>query len=159
MLGIHPLGHSNCCATGVLTGVPTQRIDVPQDRFEFECDRLSQASDGVQYERLRWERNEGPMLARFVALAHSAFEQRSEFELAEEGSTTAVKRFILKIHSNRIVAVSLWLKDGSANLKAEQIERSPYRVADATPLSTDFQLVDQQWMTSAMQELFSRVQN
>lgn len=128
-----------------------------QDRFELECDRLSQASDGVQYERLRWERNEGPKLARLVALAHAAFDQRSEFELAEEGSTSAVKRFILKIHANRVVAVSLWLMEGSANMRVEQIERSRYRVADTTALSVDFAQLDEQWMASAMQELFSRV--
>lgn len=132
---------------------------MPQDRFESECDRLSQASDAGQYERLRWERNEGPVLARLVALAHAAFEQRSEFELAEEGSTSAAKRFVLKIHSNRIVAIALWLEDGSAHIRAEQIERSPYRLVDGTPLSAEYQMVDELWMASALQELFSRVRD
>ena len=47
---------------------------MPQDSFQLECDRLSHIVDGALFERLRWERNEGPMLARLVALAHSAFE-------------------------------------------------------------------------------------
>lgn len=130
-----------------------------QDRLEIECDRLSHAVDAALYERLRWERNEGPMLARLVALAHATLEKRNEFELAEEGSTSASKRFVLKIHSNRVVAISIWIKDGSANLRAEQIERSPYRLADGNPLSADFQAVDELWMANALQELFSRVRS
>jgi hypothetical protein len=132
---------------------------VSQDRLEIECDRLSHAVDAALYERLRWERNEGPMLARLVALAHATLEKRNEFELAEEGSTSASKRFVLKIHSNRVVAISIWIKDGSANLRAEQIERSPYRLADGNPLSADFQAVDELWMANALQELFSRVRS
>ena len=130
-----------------------------QDRLEIECDRLSHAVDAALYERLRWERNEGPMLARLVALAHATLEKRNEFELAEEGSTSASKRFVLKIHSNRVVAISIWVKDGSANLRAEQIERSPYRLADGNPLSADFQTVDELWMANTLQELFSRVRS
>lgn len=132
---------------------------MPHDNFERECDRLSQIVDSPQFERLRWDRNEGPMLAQLVALAHAAFERRSEFELADEGSTTAAKRFVLKIHGNRIVAISIWLKDGLAYVGAEQIDRSPYKLLAGDPVTAEFGTVDQPWMASALQVLFGRVRS
>lgn len=51
--------------------------------FDQICDTLSQQVDAAQYERLRWERTEGPMLASLVVLAHSALEERGEFELTK----------------------------------------------------------------------------
>ena len=51
---------------------------MPQTGFELECDRLSSVVDNALFERLRWERNVGPVLARLVALAHAALEKRSE---------------------------------------------------------------------------------
>lgn len=132
---------------------------MPQDNFAHECDRLSQMVDGPQFERLRWDRNEGPMLAGLVALANSALETRGEFELAEEGSTSAIKRFVLKIHSIRTVAISIWLKDGRAHVGAEQIDRSPYRLAGGDPHAAEASAADEAWMASALQDLFSRVSN
>ena len=132
---------------------------MPQNNFERECDRLSQIVDGPQFERLRWERNEGPMLVRLVALANSALEERGEFELAEEGSTSAIKRFVLKIHSIRTVAISIWLKNGLAYVGAEQIDRSAYKLAGGDPHAADASAADEAWMASALQDLFSRVSN
>lgn len=131
---------------------------MPQDNFERECDRLSKIVDGPQFERLRWDRNEGPMLVRLVALAKSVLEIRGEFELADEGSTTAAKRFVLKVHSNRIMAISIWLQDGLAHVGAEQLDRSQYRLASGAPQMAEYHAVDEQWMASALQNLFSRVQ-
>lgn len=128
------------------------------ERFELECDRLSEAVDKALYDRLRWERNEAPMLARLVTLAQGALEHRNEFELTEEGATTDVKRFVLKVHSNRIMAVAISLDQGRVNVTAEAIERSRYRVAPGAPVSADYAAVDEQWMAAALQDLFSRVQ-
>ncbi|MDB5724371.1 MAG: hypothetical protein JWQ16_1125, partial [Novosphingobium sp.] len=80
------------------------------DSFEQECDRLSQAVDDSLYTRLRWERNEAPMLAKLVSLAQGTLEGRSEFELTEEGATSNIKRFVLKVHSNRIMAIVIFLE-------------------------------------------------
>lgn len=132
---------------------------MPQANFDLVCDRLSSAVDKGQFERLRWERNEGPMLARLVALAHGALEQRSEFELAEEGSSSALKRFVLKVHGNRVVAIAIWLGEGLVHVQAEAIERSRYRLTTGDRLSADFKVIDEQWMTDALQELFSRVES
>ena len=88
---------------------------MPQDSFQQECDRLSQAVDAAQFERLRWAKVEGPMLAKLVSLALGAIETRPEFELTEEGATNDLKRFVLKVHSNRVAAIALWLENGPAN--------------------------------------------
>ena len=56
-----------------------------QDSFELACDRLSGAVDGVLFERLRWARTEGPMLARLVELAQGAVEARGDIDLSDEG--------------------------------------------------------------------------
>ena len=130
---------------------------MPSGSFETECDRLSHSVDGALFERLRWERNEGPMLVHLVALAHAAFETRPEFELAEEGASRDIKRFVLKIHGNRVVAISLRVEDGKAVLEAHPIDRSSYQVSGGATASADLSAVDTEWMAGALQELFSRV--
>lgn len=130
---------------------------MPHDSFEIECDRLSQVVDGASFERLRWARTEGPMLARLVALAQGAVEQREDFELTEEGSTSDLKRFVLKIHGNRVAAVGIGLKGGQAMMWAEAIERSRFKLAPGAPLSAAFDAVDEQWMVHGLRELFGRV--
>ena len=129
-----------------------------QDSFEQGCDRLSHIVDNVQFERLRWARTEGPMLARLVELSRSALDAREDFELSEEGSTSEIRRYVLKVHGIRIIAIVINLDGSRAVICAERIERSNYRLSDATPISEDFDAVDQQWMTNALQELFRRVQ-
>ena len=132
------------------------RTRVPQDSFEQECDRLSRIVDGALFERLRWERKEGPMLARLVALAHAALETRSEFELVEEGATRDTKRFVLKIHGNRVLAISLRIDGGKAIVDAHTLERSSYGLDDGASLFADFDAADEAWMAGALQALFSR---
>jgi hypothetical protein len=129
-----------------------------QASFELECDRLSGIVDGVQFERLRWARTEAPMLARLVELLHGALEGRADFELTEEGSTPAVKRFLLKIHSNRIMAISLGLDRGLAVISVQEVERGKFRFDKVRPLADDFAVVDEAWMAAALQELFRQVQ-
>jgi hypothetical protein len=129
-----------------------------QNSLDLECERLSHVVDGVLCERLRWERSEGPQLARLVALAHSALEKRDEFELVEEGATRDIKRFVLKVHGNRIVALSIHVADGRAVVDGKAIERGRYRMAEGAPLSATFDEADEHWMARALQELFSRVQ-
>ena len=85
---------------------------MPDNSLDLECDRLSSVVDSTLFERLRWERNVGPVLARLVALAHAALEKRGEFEFAEEGATRDVKRFVLKVHGNRVMAIAMrWRAD------------------------------------------------
>ena len=88
---------------------------MPQDSFHNECDRISQGVDGVQYERQRWAKTEGPMLAKLVELAHAAIADRDDFELTEEGASTDIKRFVLKVHSFRVVGVVMWLGERRRN--------------------------------------------
>lgn len=125
--------------------------------FQIECDRISQAVDGVQYERMRWAKVEGPMLARLVDLAQGAIAERSEFELTEEGATSDIKRFVLKVHSNRLVGLMLWLDQGHAMIQIEEISRSRYGVTPGEPVSADYPLVDEAWMTASLQALFARI--
>ena len=131
---------------------------MPQDSFQLECDRLSHIVDGALFERLRWERNEGPMLARLVALAHAAIEGRSEFELVEEGATHGLKRFVLKIHGKRVMAIGMRIEGARALLQAESLERSSYDLADAAPVTAEFASIDESWMAGALQQQFSRLQ-
>jgi hypothetical protein len=99
------------------------------------------------------------MLARLVALAQAALEDRSEFELVEEGATRDIKRFVLKIHGNRILAIAIRIDGDRAVLEAQAIDRSRYRLADGAVLSATLEDVDEQWMAGALQDLFARVQS
>ena len=125
--------------------------------FETACDRVSRIVDPAQFERLRWAREEGPLLTKLVALAHAAIERRGEFELAEEGATGAVKRFVLKVHSNRVIAIVLWLESGHAHLRGEDVTRSAYRLAPAEPRSVPYGGIDEAWMDAALQDVFERI--
>ena len=129
-----------------------------QDSLQLEFDRLSRDVDSFLFERLRWDREEGPMLAKLVALAHGALESRGDFALTEEGATSDIKRFILKVHSNRIIAIVITLENGRAQVRPEQIERSKYTVRDTTPVSAAFDQIDEDWMAAAFKELISRVE-
>lgn len=134
-------------------------IAVNNDPLEQECDRLSNAVDSFQYERIRWDRIEGPLLAKLAELSRAAFESRPDFELTEEGATSDLKRFVLKVHSNRIIAIKMWLAGGRALIDAEEIERSKYKVAQAEPISIEFDGVDEQWMAASMRAILARVRN
>ncbi|KUR76896.1 hypothetical protein [Novosphingobium sp. FSW06-99] len=128
-----------------------------EDSFFLECDRISQAVDAVQYERMRWAKTEGPMLARLVELAQAAIAERSEFEWTEEGATSDIKRFVLKVHSNRVAGLVLWLDQGHAMATIEEIGRSRYGVTPGDPIRADFALVDEAWMAATLQALFARI--
>jgi hypothetical protein len=132
---------------------------VPQTSFEIECDRLSGVVDGVLFERLQWERNVGPVLARLVALAQATLEKRGEFELAEEGATRDIKRFVLKVHANRVMAIAMRVEAGRAVVEGQAIDRGRYSLASGPPLSVASEELDEQWMAQALQQLFSRVQS
>ena len=134
-------------------------IVVNQDALEQECDRLSNTVDSFLYERIRWDRVEGPMLAKLAKLAKDTFEDRSDFELAEEGATSDIKRFVLKVHANRIMALKMWLENGKALIDVEEIERSQYKVTPGQPILVEFGGVDEQWMAASMQSLLNRVRN
>ena len=131
---------------------------MPEAHFDQACDRLSSVVDDVQFERLRWARNEGPKLARLEELAHGALASREEFELVQEGASADIKRFVLKVHSIRVVGVALWLDGSRAVVGAEPAARSKFTLASDTPISVDYALVDEDWMSAALQELFSRIQ-
>jgi hypothetical protein len=131
---------------------------MPDDSFETECDRLSKVVDGVQFERVRWAKNEGPMLERLVELARGAIADRSDFELTDEGSRGPVKRFVLKVHGFRIVAVNLGLEDGKVVVWGEAIERSKYQVVNGRQHQADFQCVDEAWMKVTLRALMGEIQ-
>lgn len=129
------------------------------DSFFLTCDRLSQSVDATQYERLRWAKTEGPMLARLVELAHGAIADRPEFELTEEGATGDIRRFVLKIHGHRVIGLVIWLdQDHRACLTVENIARGRYQVMAGDPVSADYALVDEAWMAATLQVLFARIQ-
>ena len=132
---------------------------VPQDSFQLECDRLSHSVDAALCERLRWERNEGPMLARLLDLANAALEGRSEFELVEEGATRDIKRFVLKIHGNRVLAITMRIEAGRAHVDAQALDRGKYGLSDGASVSAEFETADEQWMVGALQQLFGRVRS
>ena len=131
---------------------------MPHDSFEIECDRLSKVVDGVQFERVRWAKNEGPMLERLVELAQAAVGDRPDFELTDEGSRGPVRRFVLKVHGVRIVAVNLGLEAGQVVVWAEAIERSKYRIVDGQRRSAEFQRVDEAWMRDTLRALIGEIQ-
>ncbi len=139
-------------------GQAIKGINVQEQNLALACDRLSGVVDATQFERLRWDRTEGPMLAKMVTFLHAALEDRPDFELVEEGSTSTVKRFIMKIHANRIVALFVGLDKGRAIMGAAAIERGKYQLSDPKPFAAEFSEVDEHWVQAVLQNLFARIQ-
>ena len=125
--------------------------------FQLACDRLSQIVDPIQFERMRWARTEAPMLAHLVALFENAVADRPDFETGEEGSSAAIKRFAVKVHGMRVVAISIALNGTEVTLAIEPLERSRYQIAAGNPLVAQYAAVDGELMSAALQDLFSRV--
>lgn len=131
---------------------------MPTSSFAEECDRLSRAVDAVQFERLRWARTEGPMLDHLVTLTQATVAERPDLELTEEGSAGNTRRFVLKVHGFRVVALRIGVDAaGQVAVGAEQIERSKYRLAEADPIEAMFGDIDQAWLEAAFESVFSRV--
>lgn len=129
------------------------------DEFDSACDRLSHAVDAVQYERLRWSRNEGPMLDGLVALLREALGPREEFELSEEGSAGARRRFVIKVHTFRIAAVNIELgSDGQVAMWGETIERGRGRVPAPQRFSAPYSAIDLGWMQDALARVFAGIE-
>jgi hypothetical protein len=130
---------------------------VPHDPFQAVCDQLSGVVDALQFERMRWARDEGPKLAHLVALALGALGDRPDLEFSEEGSTTDVKRYALKVHGIRVIGVTLAYQQGQAHLRGVEIARSAYTFAEDRTISADFAQVDEAWMAQALGSVFALV--
>ncbi|MFZ1741991.1 MAG: hypothetical protein WAT93_04010 [Pontixanthobacter sp.] len=128
-----------------------------QPNFQLTCDHLSRSVDDTQFERFRWDRDEAPKLARLIELVTGAFDDRRDIELVEEGGSSGFKRYVLKVHSQRTIAIAVMLKDGFAVLGAEPLDRSPFTVARGDPISTQFDNVDEAWIAGALQNIISRI--
>ena len=131
---------------------------MPQASLDLDFDRLSKAVDAAQFERLRWSQNDAPVLAKLVELAQAAVADRSDFELSEEGASTDIKRFILKIHGIRMMGIKFWVENGHAMVASSAVERSRYRVAAGEPIATPYAQVGEEWMAEALHALFGRIE-
>lgn len=131
---------------------------MPNDTFSHACDQLSHKIDAAQFERMRWARDEAPKLAQLVELALAAVAQRPDFELTDEGSGGNLRRFIVKVHGFRIVAIAMTLTGNTVELQGEPIERSRYVLQAGEPVTVPFEQVDGVWMARALSALFARIQ-
>ncbi|WP_114521786.1 hypothetical protein [Altererythrobacter sp. ZODW24] len=126
--------------------------------FDTACDNLSGLVDAVQFERLRWDRNEGPLLTKLVTWARDAFEEHGEFELTEEGSVTDRKRFVLKVHTKRTIGIAFEVVDGLAVIEPDLADRSIYTLTTREAITAPMHEFHEEWVKAALQEIFSRVQ-
>ena len=131
---------------------------VSHDSFDHICDQLSSVVDTVQFERMRWARDVGPRLAELVALTLAAVEPRPDLELAEERSTTEVKRYILKVHGVRVIGIALWIKDGQASMQPVEIERSKYALSADDTISGAVDGIDAAWVAEALKQAFALIE-
>jgi hypothetical protein len=128
------------------------------DEFEAACDHLSTAVDSVQFERIRWARTEGPMLEALVGLARDALASRSEFELTEEGTSGACRRFVLKVHSFRIAAINIALEGQTVAVWGEAIDRGRARMPHSQRHTAEYAAVDEEWIKRALGAVFGEIQ-
>ncbi len=130
---------------------------MPDTSFDTACDNLSGLVDAAQYERLRWDRNEGPLLTKLVDWARESFEQHDEFELTEEGSVTDRKRFVLKVHAKRTIGIAFQVVDGLAIIEPDLADRSSYGLSSTDRITAPMHEFHEDWVKAALQEIFSQV--
>ena len=130
---------------------------MPQDPFQRVCDRLSHNVDATQFERMRWARDEGPKLARLVELLNGVVEAREDIEIVEEGNTPTTKGFVIKVHSQRVVGISVGFENDRAMVAASPLERSNFTVTQGPPVSDEYENVDEPWMQRAVAEMIGRI--
>lgn len=144
--------------TDTANPVPTEAPQPSSIDFHDALDRLSLKVDEASYERMRWGRDEAPKLVRLVELVKGAVEDRSDIDINEEGGEGNLKRFVIKVHGQRIVGLGVALDKGRAVASVAAIERSPYIVAKAEPVHTAYENVDEAWMAATLAELMSRIE-
>lgn len=125
--------------------------------FQGACDALSNKVDAEQFERFRWQRDEAPKLKRLVELVRGSVEDRTDLEINEEGGEQDTKRFVIKVHGQRIAALAVALQNGRAVMSAGPIERSSYTVAAGDPVHAGYDKVDEEWIATALAQLFARI--
>ena len=129
--------------------------------FRDICDQFSGSVDKEQFERFRWTRDEAPKLKQLIDMVHEVFEDREDYALAEEGGSAGgqvgFKRFLLKVHGQRTVAIAIMFKDGLAVLGAEPVERSNYTIQREQPVYAPFDQIDQAWVEDALAQLIADI--
>ncbi|MEZ5692898.1 MAG: hypothetical protein R3D99_03435 [Altererythrobacter sp.] len=128
-----------------------------EDAFRDALDRLSRKVDEGNFERMRWARDEAPKLVRLVELVKGAVADRADIEINEEGGEGNTKRFVIKVHGQRIAALALALDKGRAIASIGTIERSEFAVAPGKPIHTKYANVDEAWMADTLGQLMERI--
>ena len=127
------------------------------DTLRSAMDALSRKVDADNFERMRWARDEAPKLVRLVQLVKGAVENRSDIDINEEGGEGNTKRFVIKVHGQRIAALAIALDKGRAIAAIGPIERSDYKVAKGDPIHTKYEKVDEAWMARTLATLVERI--
>ncbi|ABC62556.1 hypothetical protein [Erythrobacter litoralis] len=127
------------------------------DSFRDALDRLSRKVDADNFERMRWGRDEAPKLVRLVQLVKGAVDDRSDIDINEEGGEGNTKRFVVKVHGQRVAALAIALDKGRAIASIGTIERSDFTVAKGDPVHTRYENVDEAWIATALASLMERI--
>lgn len=130
---------------------------VDDGAFRAALDQLSRKVDADNFERMRWARDEAPKLVRLVELVKGAVDNRSDIDINEEGGEGNTKRFVIKVHGQRIAALAIALDKGRAIASIGTIERSEFTVAQGDPIHTLYENVDEAWMAKTLSVLFERI--
>ena len=83
---------------------------------------------------------------------------RADVEINEEGGEGATKRFVIKVHGQRIAGIAVALDKGRAIAAVGPIERSEFTVAQGDPLHTRYENVDEVWMAKTLGTLMERIE-
>ncbi|MCR2835009.1 hypothetical protein [Parerythrobacter lacustris] len=127
------------------------------DTLRDALDLLSHKIDAGNFERMRWARDEAPKLARLVELVKGAVADRDDVEINEEGGEGNTKRFVIKVHGQRIAQLAVALDKGRAIAAIGPVERSAYSVAQGQPIHAMFEEVDDVWMARTIAKLSERI--
>lgn len=131
--------------------------EMSHDQFRAACDALSDKVDPEQFERFRWTRDEAPKLVRLVELVRGSVEDRTDIEINEEGGDQTTKRFVIKVHGQRIAGLGVALSKGHAVVSVGPIERSAFTVAEGKPIHTKYANVDEAWIGEALGQLMALI--
>ena len=137
--------------------VSTPVAATSDDSVRDALDRLSRKINAENYERMRWARDEAPKLVRLVELVKGAVADRTDVEINEEGGEGNTKRFVVKVHGQRVAGLGVALDKGRAIAAIGPIERSAYTVAQGEPIHALYEDVDEAWMGQTIARLVERI--
>jgi hypothetical protein len=92
------------------------------DAFKNACDRLARDLDPNEFEKRRWEKDEGAKLNRVADLIKEVFSAREDLQVQSTTSTVDARGLLLTLGSTKVAQLTAKLTQGGITVWAVEVE-------------------------------------